>query len=66
MGAPEVADERLSNKTELSDVLNTLQNLFEIGFNAGQSLDEIKAIATKNKLEMESLFDGKCYVSKSQ
>eukprot|EP00111_Clytia_hemisphaerica_P009564 TCONS_00028018-protein len=61
MGAPEVADERLSNKTELSDVLNTLQNLFEMGFNAGQSLNEIKAIATKNNLKIETMFNGKCH-----
>ena len=67
MGAPEITEERLCNNTELVTPLLVTQHLLGLGFKAGLSADEVKAVARTNSLKVETLagdgMDGTCLVS---
>lgn len=63
MGAPEILYERLSTKEQLSTVLHVAQQLSKLGFKPGQSLAEIKDIASKNNMSIVSGADENYVVS---
>ena len=50
MGAPEIIEERLLNKTEMLTPIIVSQQLLELGFKAGLSTNEIEAIVKEKGL----------------
>ena len=63
MGAPEITEERLPNKTEMVTPLKISQQLLELGFEAGLSSNEIEKIAEEKGLTVDKRPNSSCLVS---
>ena len=62
MGAPEITEERLLNKTEMLTPIIVSQQLLELGFKAGLSTNGIEAIVKEKGFCVEAHPNSKCLV----